>query len=236
MVPADAIGDAGRDVRCKKCAHVWFQKSEKGSLEDLISRIQSSDIADDDISFADLKNLTKPKATRGDSEDGFLKRLMLAIGNKNPFKSMQKDNFLKYFAGCMVAIAVLSVIACVGVVNRSSLVGAYPEMSAFFKWTGFSVSAYAQVNPENALILEKVEIVKLDGHTKIIGNLINLTSNDVLLPRIVVTYVGMGGESLRADSYKLNAGLIRKEDNVKFSLPVADTPPEKTQSVNLTFR
>lgn len=57
-VSSEAIGVDGRQVRCKKCQHVWFQEGEKQALEDLINLIQSTEIEVDDIEWDDGKKKT----------------------------------------------------------------------------------------------------------------------------------------------------------------------------------
>lgn len=231
MVPAEAIGDTGRDVRCKKCAHTWFQQSEKESLDALISRIQSSDIVEDDISFDDLKSLGRPKKVE---PAGIMARLK-ALFVKNHSLSKESSPVLKYVASGMVALAVVSVLLWGACVERLKVASAIPSLAPVFADMGFRMSPYEMVNPEEALIVEKVELVADKNGQNIKGNLINLTSGEIKLPRIGVTYLDAKGESINQNTYKLALVSLKKEANISFSLPVPAPLSPEVASVEIRF-
>ncbi len=229
MVPTEAIGDKGRDVRCKKCGHTWFQKSEKETLDALINRIQSSPNDEDDISFEDLKKVARPRGNVQKKPDTALKKLLL---------SMRSDDFLKRAASVSVAAAIVSVVLFGCVSGRGMIAKIVPFVSPVYTALGFPMSIYADVNPEEALVLEKMELVSDSSGSFMKGHLINLTSAPVRLPILKVTYTGTDGKAIKEDIYTLKkagkAGLA-KEENIAISVPVSAKMLESVVNIDIRF-
>lgn len=255
MVPSEAIGERGRDVRCKKCSHVWFQKSERDSLNELINRIQSTDTDEDDISFGDSSATSV--VTDKDEKTPLIARMRAVVSGvmsrfkrkpvskpyssqrlaspKNTTVSNESSVALKYVAGGMVGLALFSVLFYGVVSMRWSLVHAVPAFAGVFEGAGFPVSPYASVNPEDALILEKVEMASGQHGVTITGNLINLTSDTVRIPALKVTYLDGAGGILREDRYALAQAGLSKEANIAFTLPVSAEVSGVATSVEVRF-
>lgn len=52
MVSAEALGPNGRDVRCGKCGHTWFQAGAHDSLDELQKLVDKIDEAEDESAYS----------------------------------------------------------------------------------------------------------------------------------------------------------------------------------------
>jgi predicted Zn finger-like uncharacterized protein len=214
MVPADAIGDAGRDVRCKKCSHVWHQLSEKDSLNQLIDTIQSKKI-DDDISFDGQES---PQESDPENRAG----------------GVHKAWSLK-LSGAAVACAVFSMLLFGLVEQRNLICNMFPQLAHIYAKIGFPSPGQATTNPETALTLDHVTFNDQDGHATLSGNLINLTSKAVTLPNIKVTYLDGTGQKLGDTTHSPPVATLAKESSTEISLPVDATIAPKAAVADIRF-
>jgi predicted Zn finger-like uncharacterized protein len=236
-VPSDAIGEEGRDVRCKKCQHTWFQKSEEGErLDHLIDRIQSEDIDEDDISFREAMAETAEKRRKQSEEVSVFQRIaaVLKIGKKS-YVSTDSNGLLKHIASGMVAIATVSLFLFAFFALRVQVVGVVPALGPVYTQMGFAVSPYADINSEEALVIENSEIVDVGGRKMIKANLINLTSSAIRLPKIRVSYRGDDGGLVKEDKYILSQTAIGKEASALLMLPASNVPPEGVSLLEISF-
>ena len=126
------IGSEGRQVRCKKCRHIWFQNGEKQALEDLINLVQSTDI-DVDIGFDDDKSKAKVrKNTQKELEVGWYQKIILDF-IKNRLSSVDKKTFLNHFAGVMVAFAVFMCLLFVLISQRRFIASKFPSFIVVYE-------------------------------------------------------------------------------------------------------
>lgn len=237
IVPPEAISEKGRDVRCKKCQHTWFQKSEEGErLDDLITRIQSEDIDEDDISFRDAMANSSDKRNKTRIGAGILARLKSFFAKKkNETVSIGNPPFLKYFASGMTACAAVSLIIYSLVMLRGAVIGVIPAAGHVYEQLGFATSPYADVNPEESLILEKVEMAEHGDQKWIKGNIINLTPDNIRLPKIRVSFKDSDGAVIKEDRYVLSQPAIGKEMSVTISLPLKGNPPDTASHLEMSF-
>lgn len=257
-VPAEALGDKGRDVRCKKCAHTWFQKSEKDSLNELIEKIQSTDIPEDDISFGDGGAYAKAlkKEQRKSLSLRFSELLKSIKGKFAPLYEKLRVKFLvkfapalpyleklkldpKSFAGAMVAVAMMSVVLYGVVASRFMLVEAMPSLRSVYVSAGFPLVSYDPlIKPEEALVIERAQLIKgeiggKDG--RVVANIINLTSSEVFLPPLYVRMIDAHGQVLKEVSQKLAQQSLLKESSVELSMPVPADIMMSIATVEISF-
>lgn len=227
-VPAEAIGPKGREVRCKKCAHVWFQAGEKKALDDIFTRMESHRINEDDISFADRKKEKRSLIPAGLVAACKLRCQTILVQGR---MAVQNSKVFPYFvrgqaavnkrnvAAVMVAFACFSVVLLTLVVGRWSIVHTIPSMEGVYKTMGFSLESYANVNPEEALVVEHPAIQKTDAGRVFTGNLINLTSSEILLPTLQFTLIDKHGQKVAEFEHNFNKATLRKEAVLPLSIP-----------------
>lgn len=232
MVPSEAIGDSGRDVRCKKCGHTWFQPSEKDSLDELITRIQAVDDHDNDLSFDDsLPSQGHVKNQKADSSifTKLIKKISGVLkGNADRFARgkavlLPNEKARRVVGMAASAGAGFVVFACLLsglIVARGSVAGVIPETIPLYKLAGFSVDSHVFINPEDSLVIERPQILLNEHGGELKGSVINLTALEVPLPKISVTYLDGHGQVLKTEAHHLSQPSIQKESSVDFSFPV----------------
>lgn len=253
-VDANQIGPDGRDVRCKKCRHVWFQQGEKQdtpkkqethgekqALDELINRIQSSEIDIDDIGFDDpkvkSKQAPKIKAKEEKSGPNILSRIVsgLAARFKSPANAGVKTPFLNHVAGGMVALAVVSCLLFGLVSQRWAIVKILPSLEPVYLSAGFPLHDYANVNPEEALIIDRLGIAHEAGVTSVSGNIINITSQNIRVPALKLSFLDEKGAVLKETTYHLPLAILKKELTFPFNIALEKTDPSSFASVYIKF-
>jgi hypothetical protein len=123
MVSAEALGEKGREVRCGKCSHRWFQEPPRDSLDELQSLVET--IHQDESETGSLKSasISAPSASiseslsnRKKSEDIKLNRSPKEILKES--KRETKFSTLKIFyaeqqksiAGFLLALAMIAIL------------------------------------------------------------------------------------------------------------------------------
>ncbi len=243
-VPNDSIGVEGRNVRCKKCKHEWFQEGERKALEDLINLVESTEINMDVLAFDDGKKKDIPKKAIPKQTKTKVKlsaRLAASLDKivptplKNYVFSGSKRSFLSHFAGFMVAMAVFSCLLLALVAGRWTITGIFPSLSSVYIAVGFPLNEYAHLNPENALIIDRVAVQNEGEKHQITGSLINLTSQIIKVPSFKMSYLDEKGNILHETVQSLPIRTIQKELSYSFSLPIPEAVPPNYSSVKISF-
>lgn len=227
-VPPVEIGIEGRRVKCKKCGNIWFHDGERKVLDELIDRIQASDI-DVDIAFDDPKKRKQEKK----SQISLFSKIKRII--KNLVFSDGKTSLLNHSAGFMVALAMFSVLCFVLVSQRWGIVRIVPSLTSVYEAAGFPLVAYAHVNPEDMLIIEKPIIQTVNDIRAIHANLINLSSGFVRVPSIKMSYIDANNNVVSEHKETLPIPMIQKEFSYGFHLKLSDDLPDTVKTIRLNF-
>jgi predicted Zn finger-like uncharacterized protein len=188
MISASALGEAGRTVRCSKCAHQWHAAPVRDSL--------------DGLKTLDVKDDTVRARTAEQEAPAFLKSPPpQAHTPKAP--SDKKEIIItprqRQVAGILTAAAIilLSVWGLVGLRHYM------PALNPFFVTLG-----WYDVVPEANLVFERPNFVVENGKQKLSVNVINLGTKGSVLPSVNVRfYKGrqlVAEEIIRADQDKIN--------------------------------
>ena len=135
----------------------------------------------------------------------------------------------------MVALAVFSCLFLALVTWRSGITHVFPSLINSYEAAGFPLTNYARLNPENALIIDRISFQGEGQKREIVGNLINLTSQNIKVPLFKVSYLDQKGGILKEISQNLPISIIQKELNFSFSLPVPESIPPNVSSVHISF-
>lgn len=240
-VPIEAIGVEGRTVRCKKCKHEWFQEGEKKALDDLINLVQSSDDHLDDLAFQDRQRKAIAAEAKAKTEISVAEKLSAIIDKiippkvKNYLFSGPKQSLLSHCASFMVALAVVSCLVLILVTGRWGITRVIPSLAPVYEANGFPLVGYARINPEEALIIDRVTLQTEEGKREITGNLINLTSENIKVPAFKLAYLDEKGEVLHEAKEILPIAIIKKEVGFNFNIPVSKDIPADFHSVIISF-
>jgi|GEM_PF-3691939 len=231
LVSIDDIGIEGRTVRCKKCQHTWFQGGEKKSLEDIISRLQESDKQDFALGFDD-GSIVYPKKTSKIKFINFniIKRL------KDIFQFKLKDiEPMKICASFMVACACLSIIILLLVSQRVGLVKIFPSLSSSFEAAGFPIYDYIIANPEETFIIERLQLNSSEKPHHLSGQLINLSSNNVESPKLLISFENGGGAVIKEIQYSFKKRVVPKESFLDFQIKFPEGLEDQAISAKIKF-
>lgn len=251
MVSSDTIGESGRPVRCAKCKHQWVQKSEKDSLDDLISRIQSVEL--DEIGFEEVAS------HEDQAKESFVQKLLEAIALRRArlnfwsdrkildFKSrlnriksslsVDKKTVSKVLGGMVSAVLVFSVLAGVIILSRNQIIHYFPNTSKFFLNLGLNGSLdHGLPRPESSLAFDRLEIFDdTHGTPKLSGMLINLTKKEIDVPSLSVNILDESGQVMMSQAATMSEHVILAEGQLDFEIDLKDKIPHTAKKLEIRF-
>ncbi len=183
ILSAQALAPDGRRVKCSTCDEIWFQEPDEDEIHDdgedgEVTKNEDGDIVMEDVVGEDIPDAVKPiqqddrepasGKVRADTPPGTLKPQAIAIA------------------------AVLFLILCAPIiVLKGPIMRAWPEAIVFYEAIGGETSI-----PGEALVFDKVEAEIKDDEIMLKGQVINLTSEDKIMPMIEVAARDKDGEEL----------------------------------------
>lgn len=211
MVASESLGEHGRDVRCAKCGHTWHQKSEKDSLDDLISRIQSEEM--DDIDFGDAKKFVKENTVREPLKLKLVRLINKPVNKVRSrvilVKSRLSKKFITRLAGGIVAGTIAYGMVYLGFMGlHNKLVAIYPPFQTVYDRLDPSGAEGEIVDINNSLALENVSMQNIDGKKILKGSIINLTSKDLPFPAIRLELAGEAHPDEESSHQKSDLGVF----------------------------
>jgi len=244
MVATDSIGKKGRAVRCASCKHEWFQKSEKDTLDDLISRIQAEEF--DEIGFQDAGASAKASTSSGIP---FLSGLVAKIASLRAqlnfwaFKKQQalksklrrflslfprnKQDVKKLIGGSIAAIISFSVLGSSILLSHNLITNIFPETEQVFDKFGLKHTQMA-INYNESLALDRMEYSPAEGShgTAVIkGMMINLTAGELALPTLEINRLDGKGNVLHTQLYSFPEEKIEPEGQIDIEIALSEIPP-----------
>lgn len=247
LIASDTIGEAGRPVRCRKCKTEWFQRSEKDSLDDLISRVQSERV---DIDFSDFSETSTwegpaytpvaPQLTpRGSSrlkilfEEGFGK----VTSSKIYKKLLGLDRvFWQKIAGVMVGLACFMVLVFGLVLGsvRHAISERFPVIAPVYKAAGF----FVELPEKEKLVFDRLRVAQGDGgKVRISGTIINLLSKKAQLRPFLVRFLDQNKQVLLERTIEIDQKSLKGEDSLQiyFDVDVPANVEEKATHIKLSL-
>jgi hypothetical protein len=237
MVSAEALGDSGRNVRCGKCGHVWFQEPKLDSLDELksinlgdASSPSTASIAEavvEDLSFLRSNDPKieekKPDPTFGIKNEKPQKKIK--FGGK-PKIEKPAPLWLKHVAALMVSLAITFALAYGFVAARSSVAAAVP----FFN-SAYIALGYTDTVPKIDMTLDRVKLARQGSDLLLSGVLINLSEQDVTLKAYEIDLLDETGKIIKTEILEQSV-VLKGEQDQKLDLKLAGADP-KTQSVKI---
>ncbi|HOO49788.1 MAG TPA: zinc-ribbon domain-containing protein [Alphaproteobacteria bacterium] len=252
MISTDSIGKAGRTVRCASCKHEWFQKSQKDSLDDLISRIQAEEFDEIDFATSD-KNSSKAKAKFGFiakildpittyrarlnfwafRKIGTIKAKLLKI--RKLFPESKKD-LIRLGIGCVTATLCFSALSGLMIISHNKISEHFPDTIPVFEKMGLKYVS-PKINYNEAVAVDRLEInteEQEDGdHRSLTGMLINLTSKSIPTPDLEINILNKDGEIIQTKSYIPEQAELEKEGLIDFKIALLDKIPSDAQKIQI---
>jgi len=244
MVAADSIGKKGRTVRCASCKHEWFQKSEKDTLDDLISRIQAEEF--DEIGFQDAGSSAKASTSSGIP---FLSEFLAKIASLRAqlnfwaFKKQQaiKSKFRKFLSlfpqnkqevkrligGAIAAVITFAVLGGTILLSHNLITNVFPETEPLFDKFGLKHEQMA-INYNESLALDRMEYSPPEGSREtatLKGMVINLTAEELALPTLEINRLDGKGKVLHTQLYTFPEGKIEPEGQIDIEIALSEIPP-----------
>lgn len=244
MVATDSIGKKGRTVRCASCKHEWFQKSEKDTLDDLISRIQAEEF--DEIGFQDANSSTKTSISSGiPFLSGLIAKIVALRAQLNfwAFKKQQsiknklskllsvlprsKRDVKKLIGGGIAATITFAVLGSSILLSHNFITNIFPETEPLFDKFGLK-HVQSTINYNESLALDRMEYAPPEEgqETAVLkGMLINLTAGELVLPTLEINRLDGKGKILHTQLYSFPEGKIDPEGQIGIEIALSDIPP-----------
>ncbi|PZP55802.1 MAG: hypothetical protein DI586_05740 [Micavibrio aeruginosavorus] len=225
MVSSEALGDHGRDVRCSKCGHIWFQPPDRDSLDDLSIGLDDHDYSkdassDNDISFNPYVERPEaeptPEILKSKTETPQKKKTVMVASLRQ-----------KKIAGVMVALAIASVVFY-GIVAAYKPIGkAIPFMGAAYEKIGWPLPKI-----KSQIAFERLKLSREGNKIKGTGLIVNLTSEDQSLNHITVDLMDLSDKVVKSFDIKMTSATLKAESSEAVEFFV-DEPPKDAVSVRI---
>lgn len=220
LVAAAAIGEAGRTVRCASCRHEWFQAPEEPESFQQILR--------EEMDTAPIPESVKP-IPEGSNVPAISKE-------PSPDKSVVKksSNLLPAIAGYAAAACVILVVLAGMFHFKDKVMAAWPASTLVFAMAGADVPlpgdglTIDRLNAQSQKNTEGVSVLSVKG------SVINLTSADIPVPRILATLKMKDGSAGEKWLIELPQDVLPGEGALDFTTEYPGVP-EGAAGVNLTF-
>jgi len=237
LLSSAAIGPEGREVRCAKCAHEWFQEPDP----DLADYLQDEDNYDDNQDDSREDNGFFAEEEEGDTDEG--EEIPESVKPQADHTNVpafaadvirQKPTLQAQITGYAAALFIFMAVLAVFFGFRAKIVTAWPSAEAIYDLAGFPTD----LQGEN-LVMESLSATILkndDGQDVLLlkGRVINLTNKPVNVPQMRATLRSTNGDD--GDSWLIDAPVDEVESGASFAF-TSDYPnvPGGVGSVNLTF-
>lgn len=213
MISSDALGPDGREVRCGKCGHMWFQPPERDSLDDLPS-IPEPAHEDFDIGFKS-NDEPAPEPVKPPP-----------VQTVVPEKEYKLDKIIsrnrqKQVAGVMVALATVMVLFYGFVAMNNTLGRAVPFLGAAYEKMGFHLK---REKPQIAF--DRLKLTKQGVDITVSGMIINLTSEDVSVHNVKLELTDFDYKPLKETDIKLEGNKLKAESSEKIEYVFKDAPKD----------
>lgn len=226
MISSTALGADGREVRCGKCGHMWFQAGERDSLDEL-----PADLAEDtrdrvdtdsfDIGFEPHVEKPEPipEVLKPSPEPPTAPNVSKGIFAKiEEIVPLEKQ---KNIAAVMVALAIALVSFYIFVANHNSIGRAIPFLGAAYDKMGFPL---ATVKPQIAF--DQLKLSKESQKIVGTGYVLNLTDQEVPVSYMTVELTDFDYKVLKTINIKMGQKTLQPEAREKIEFYFEDVPKE----------
>ncbi len=220
MISSDALGEEGREVRCGKCAHGWFQAPERDSLDDLPddNGAPEQDTAPDrdlEIDFSNRAAEDIPQALRPRPAS------RPAPPAKEPRIATEKE---KKIASVMVALAA-ALVFFYGFTALKNPVG--KNISFFGK--SYNALGFAPDTDPPKIAFDRVKLARAGEGVSGSGTIINLTGDAVEIGKLQAEALSKDKKVLQAEKVEAGNMKLGAESSEKMTFSFGTLPEGATQ-------
>lgn len=216
IVDAQALGARGRNVRCSRCAHTWFETGQTAlpapSMAPAMAAAGSAGMAEGVGGFA------------GERLDG-------PASMRRPAAARPAPKRASPMIGWLVFVAVVLALMIGLILGREPIVAAWPPAARLFETVGLRLAP-----PGEGLDLRGVRSIRdADGHElRVEGTVVNVAAKAVALPAIGINLRDASGQVVRhLQARPFSQTALSIADSLPFSLTIAD--PGEATNVEVTF-
>ena len=250
LLSSSAIGEQGRDVRCAKCAHEWFQEgeapleprdvpqsaelSENMFDEDPADTIEpvpeepAPDISDpEDLAHEPLEEEPIPDSVKPLPEGSNVPAYAEDVLRVPPTLAAR-------MGGYAAALSIFIVLILAGFIFKQKVVALWPPSAMVYELAGMPVTFKGE-----GLVIESLSATVLKDNQKrdilvLKGRVINLTGRPIEVPPMMAVLRSTNGED--GDQWVIEPSVDQVEPGASFAF-TSDYPalPRGVGSVNLTF-
>lgn len=220
MISSEALGSNGREVRCGKCAHMWFQEAERDSLDELAESAAAEEEKEFDIGLSDHE---EPVA----SEEVSRPEAMPPTENE-AVSFDEKTNLRRHVAAILAALAVTVVLLYGFIALRGPLSAAIPSLSSVYAALGFATLQ----SQESDLAFDRIKLTRNGASLSGSGYVINLTSHAVSLGPIKAELLNAQKEVLASTDIEMEKNEIAAESFEEIQFSFKD-PPKQAEGVRI---
>ena len=206
LLPATVLAPDGRNVKCSSCSGVWFEEPDYDELAELQA-------ADEDDSAPPPEFDDIPDGVKPDIELDFVDREDEQAEEESRDTIDLKAYIVSYAAAASVFFLVLGFLVTV----KSPMVNAWPASAGLYQMLGMRIAV-----PGEGLVFDRLAI-ESSGESEsgedfvISGQVINLTSDDQLLPFIEANLRKRNGETLETWYVDVPEKNVPAEADLKFT-------------------
>ena len=210
---------AGRNVRCAKCGHVWHQKAPPQEPEARIDPVEPDAETQSDYS-------TPPSAVR---HTAYAPQPMAARAAE-PLPRPRGEG-IAIAAGWIGLALIVMAVGWSAIRFREVIASAWPQSASFYSAVGLKV---------NTRGLDIRDVTSQRSHDNgqtvlaIRGRLVNITTHDVIVPRLLVRLVDGDQHVLDSWTFTAGAGSLKPGQTVSFATRRTD-PPEDAHNLEVSF-
>ena len=210
MVASEALGPDGREVRCGKCGHLWFQAGERDSLDEL----PPAEPGDFDIGF-------EPHVDRSEKAEPIRETLKPSPKVDVPEVEKETVAFKKKAAGALAAFVLVWILAFVFISARESLAKSSPFLAGAYERLGLHLP-----KEEASIAIDRFKVVKDGKKLSASLYLINLTSDEVPVKKITAEMLDLDDKPMKSMDVKVPEKTIKGESQSKVEFVFEDAPKD----------
>lgn len=213
MVASEALGSEGREVRCGKCGHMWFQAGERDSLDEL----PPEEPGEFDIGFE--PHVDRPEIVEPTPD--ILKPK--PVPEEPPKVWLEKEVVVskKTAASVLSAFILVWIFAFILISARESLAKVSPFLAGAYEKLGLHLP-----QEDSSIAVDRFKVTKDGKKLSASLYLINLTSDEVPVKKITAEMLDLDDKLMKSIDVKVPEPTIKGESQSKIEFSFDDAPKD----------
>lgn len=211
MVASEALGSEGREVRCGKCGHLWFQPGERDSLDEL----PPEEPGEFDIGFEPHVDKPEPPQPAPD--------ILKPKAAQPPAAEPEKESIVskKTAASVLAAFVLVWILAFILISARESIAKSSSFMAGAYEKLGLHLP-----KEEASIAVDRFKVVKDGKKLSASLYLINLTGEEVPVKKITAEMLDLDDKPMKSMDVQVPESTIKGESQSKVEFSFEDAPKD----------